>query len=95
MIAIEEARPLQWKSVNVVSGDYGVGTYCVTTSWKSHTPSSDAATPRTADETMCVMGEVTLMDIKLARLMRKPNAPYSKSRSELIGSLGRVNAYGD
>lgn len=48
------------------------------TSWKSHTPSPEAATPRTADETMCVMGEVTLMDMRLATLIRKPNTPYAQ-----------------
>lgn len=51
-------------------------------SLKSHTPRRDAATPRTADETMCVIGDVTLIDIRLARLMRKPNAPCSEVVSE-------------
>jgi hypothetical protein len=44
-------------------------------SWKSHMPSRDAATPRTAEDTMCVIGEVTLMDSRLAMLMRKPMIP--------------------
>ena len=36
---------------------------------------SDPATPRTADDTMCVMGEVTLIESKLAMLIRKPTTP--------------------
>ena len=51
----------------------------MTTSWKSHTPRSDAATPRTAEETMCVIGEVTLIESRLAMLMRKPNTPCWES----------------
>jgi hypothetical protein len=44
-------------------------------SWNSHIPKSDAATPRTAEDTMCVIGEVTLMDNKLAILIKKPIIP--------------------
>ena len=36
----------------------------------------DPATPRTADDTMCVMGEVTLIESKLAMLIKKPMTPY-------------------
>ncbi len=70
-------REIRARSVVVRAGC----AYCVTMSWKSHTPRRDAATPRTAEETICVMGEVTLIDIKLARLMRKPNAPYGNGVS--------------
>lgn len=42
----------------------------------NHIPKSEAATPRTADETMCVMGDVTLIDRRLAILMRNPKTPY-------------------
>ena len=52
-----------------------MGAYFEMTSSKNQTPSTEAATPRTADETMCVIGEVTLMDMRLATLMRKPKAP--------------------
>lgn len=41
-------------------------------------PKSEAATPRTADETMWVIGEVTLIERRLAMLMRKPVAPYQQ-----------------
>ena len=51
-------------------------TYNVIMSWKSQTPRKEAATPLTADETMCVIGDVTLMESRLAIPMRKPNAPY-------------------
>jgi len=44
-------------------------------SWNNHIPKRDAATPRTAEETMCVMGDVTLMERRLAILMRKPTTP--------------------
>jgi hypothetical protein len=42
---------------------------------KYHIPNMEAATPLTAEDTMCVMGEVTLMDNRLARLIIKPSAP--------------------
>jgi hypothetical protein len=45
-------------------------------SWKSHIPRRDAATPRTAEETMCVMGEVTLIERRLAMLIRNPSTPW-------------------
>lgn len=54
-------------------------TYVLMISWNSQTPSMDAATPRTAEDTICVMGEVTLMDSKLAMLIKKPNMPYHGS----------------
>jgi len=44
-------------------------------SWKRAFPRREAATPRTAEETMCVIGEVTLMERRLAMLMRKPKTP--------------------
>lgn len=50
-------------------------TYVLMISWNSQTPSIDAATPRTAEDTICVIGEVTLMDSKLAMLIKKPNMP--------------------
>lgn len=52
-------------------------TYVLMISLKSQTPSIDAATPRTADETMCVMGEVTFIESRLAMLIKKPNTPWS------------------
>lgn len=45
------------------------------TSLNTHTPRKEAATPRTADETMCVIGEVTLMERRLAILIKKPSTP--------------------
>lgn len=51
-------------------------TYPVITSWNNHIPSTEAATPRTAEETMWVMGEVTLMERRLAMLIIKPRIPY-------------------
>lgn len=47
------------------------------TSLNTQTPRKEAATPRTADETMCVIGDVTLMDRRLAILIKKPITPYS------------------
>jgi len=47
----------------------------VITSLNNHTASIEPATPRTADETMWVMGEVTLIDNKLAMLIKKPKIP--------------------
>lgn len=54
----------------------GNETYVVIISWNSHIPSRDAATPRTAEETMCVIGEVTLMESRLAIFIRNPRRPY-------------------
>ena len=51
-------------------------------SWNNHIPKSDAATPRTAEDTMCVIGDVTLMDNKLAMLIIKPSTPYIRRRME-------------
>ena len=48
-------------------------------SLKSHTPRNDAATPRTAEDTMCVIGDVTLMESRLAMPIRKPKTPWCKS----------------
>ncbi len=42
---------------------------------KHHLPSIEAATPRTAEEIMCVMGDVTLMDKRLAMDIRNPKQP--------------------
>jgi len=41
----------------------------------SHTPKKDAATPRTAEDTICVIGDVTFMDNKLAMLIKNPTTP--------------------
>lgn len=49
--------------------------YLVTMSPKNQTPRKDAAPPRTAEDTICVMGEVTLMESRDAMPMRKPNVP--------------------
>jgi len=47
----------------------------LTISWKIHAPRNVAATPRTADEIMCVMGEVTLIERRLAMLIVNPRMP--------------------
>jgi hypothetical protein len=51
-------------------------------SWKNHRPRKDEATPRTALEIICVMGEVTLIDNRPAMLIRNPIAPY-RIRNEI------------
>jgi hypothetical protein len=51
------------------------GKNLVMISWNNHIAKSDPATPRTADDTMCVIGDVTLIDNKLARLIMKPSRP--------------------
>jgi hypothetical protein len=52
-------------------------TYDVRMSWNNHIPSKDAATPRTAEEIICVTGEVTLIERRLEMLIRNPNTPLS------------------
>ena len=73
-MAIDAARPLQTYVRHALCWRKR-WTYVLMMSLKSQTPSIDAATPRTADETMCVMGEVTLIESKLAMLIKKPNIP--------------------
>ena len=47
-------------------------------------PRIDAATPRTADDTMCVMGEVILMESKLAMLIKNPKIPCTDRKMEMV-----------
>lgn len=78
MMAMEEARPLnEVRSTFAIEGreKRRRNAYVVMTSWNNHIPKSEAATPRTAEETICVIGEVTLIDKRLAILMRNPSAP--------------------
>lgn len=49
--------------------------HLVMTSPKTKTAMKDWTTPRTAEETMCVIGEVILMLRKPAMQMRKPITP--------------------
>jgi len=44
-------------------------------------PRREAATPRTAEETICVMGEVTLIDKREAMDIRKPRMPFKQGDS--------------
>lgn len=58
-----------------------LGTYTEMISLNNDQPRIDAATPRTADETICVMGEVTLMESKLAMLIKNPKTPYINQKA--------------
>ena len=52
---------------------------------------NDPATPRTAEETMCVIGDVTLMESRLAMLIKNPMTPCGvNSLSANIPSAGWV-----
>jgi hypothetical protein len=53
----------------------GGDTYLEMMSWKNQWPRNVDATPRTAEEIMCVMGDVTLIERRPAMLMRNPSAP--------------------
>jgi hypothetical protein len=55
--------------------------HVVMISWNNHMPRREAATPRTAEETICVMGEVTLIDKREAMDIRKPRMPFKKGDS--------------
>lgn len=68
----------------------------VITSWNNHTPSTEPATPLTAEETMWVMGEVTLIDNKLAMLIKKPKTPViaEPQRKVLNGEIPTVKGSG-
>lgn len=69
-----------------------IGNYLVITSPKIHKPSKDVATPRTADETMWVTGEVTLIERREERHIKKPRVPffYNLSIQELEGKQRHV-----
>ena len=53
-------------------------------SWKNHTPRRVTTTPRTAEDTMCVMGEVTFILKNPAMQMRKPNKPCEIQSSWVV-----------
>ena len=50
-------------------------THELMTSWKIHMPSREAATPRMAEDIICVIGDVILIESVLAMDMRNPSAP--------------------
>jgi hypothetical protein len=52
-------------------------TYRVSVSCKNQTPIQVWITPLAAADTICVTGEVTLMERKPAMHIKKPNTPYS------------------
>lgn len=61
------------------------------TSLNRDLPNNDAATPRTAEEIMCVIGDVTLMESRLARLIKNPITPCRvHSSSANAQKAGRV-----
>ena len=75
MIVMEDARPLTRTCQTSGGSRTEDNTHVVTTSLNNQTPSTDPATPRTAEDTMWVIGEVTLMDNRLAMLIKKPKTP--------------------
>lgn len=75
IIAIDDARPLTPSIRLGEGGAEELGTHVVITSLKSHMARTEPTTPRTAEETIWVMGEVTLIDNKLAMLIKKPKMP--------------------
>ena len=53
-----------------------LNTYELRISSNNNTPRRAPATPRTALETMWVIGEVTLIERRLAILIKNPSMPY-------------------
>lgn len=76
MVPIEDARPLREGSIKK-ERERGKPhcTNVVMMSLNNFIANRDPATPRTADDIICVMGEVTLMESKLAMLIKKPMIP--------------------
>ena len=72
---IEDARPLRDGSIRKGKDRGKPCTNVVTISLNNFIANRDPATPRTADDIMCVMGEVTLIESKLAMLIKKPMTP--------------------
>ena len=98
IVAIDATRPLCFQGLVVSDNFYPKkkGSYLVIISPKIHKPSKDAATPRTADETMWVTGEVTLMERRDERHIKKPRVPFLQTKYPRTG--GKKNAcvtYGD
>lgn len=72
---IEDARPLREDSIKKKDREGNQCTNVVMVSLNNFIANRDPATPRTADDIMCVMGEVTLIESKLAMLIKKPMTP--------------------
>lgn len=86
MRAMEDPRPLVKGECSVsdvlLKGVYA-DAHVVMMSPKNQTATSDCTTPRTAEETMCVIGEVILMLRKPAMPMRKPKTPWGDDNTSL------------
>lgn len=79
---MEDQRPLRTNTISISSrtGLQDNATHVERTSLKSDIPRRALATPRTALETMWVMGDVTLIESKDAMLIRNPITPYKNSQ---------------
>ena len=77
MIPIEDARPLREDGIFFLEKRKRGKPYTnvVIVSRNNFIANRDPTTPRTADDIMCVMGEVTLIESKLAMLIKKPMTP--------------------
>lgn len=76
---MEDQRPLHTNTISILSwtGLQDNGTYVERNSLKSDIPRRALATPRTALETIWVMGDVTLIESKDAMLIKNPITPYT------------------
>ena len=74
-MAIEDARPLRNGVIFKKRKRGKPCTNAVIISLNNFIANRDPATPRTAEDIICVMGEVTLMESKLAMLIKKPMTP--------------------
>ena len=71
-------RTLLWDVIRAARSDREERAYLFKMSPKRYTPSAVCRTDRTAEENMCVTGEVTLMDSRPAMQMRKPTMPWGE-----------------
>ena len=73
-----ETRPLRSSCQRHTEGLMIDSAHKVKMSPKRTTPRMDAATPRTAEEIMCVIGDVTWIDRAHAMERRNPTLPWAR-----------------
>lgn len=95
MKAIPEARPLEDSTrLSIRMSARRTGTaYLETTSPNIATDMNVWIVPLTAEDTICVTGEVILIEMKPAKQIRKPNTPFKNASVKMSSSLGKINTH--
>lgn len=77
MAAIDRARRLT-VSISITQATRPCITHCVNASLNTQMPMKVCSTPRIAEDTICVTGEVTLTESRPAMHIRKPTTPFDR-----------------